>query len=164
MNLSWVYSRVWGLIFYFFFGFVSGKKKKIEASPTIKGKDGFPLILSFLSWRLGLPMLSGAESAVLPVRRGSSPPDNQPSFFHEVVSVEERLSISPAASASDTSCCTSGNMTSTLPSQLTAPEHTPTYLMTRWLESNLSRCYGLRGCKSSVSFYRNFFFFSIASS
>lgn len=142
-----------------FFLFVSGKKKKIEASSTIKGKDGFPLILSFLTWRLGLTLLSGAKSAVLPVGRGSSPPDNQPSFFHELVSVEERLWISPAASASDTSCCTSWNMTSTLPSQLTAPERTPLYLMTGRLQSSLSRRYSPRGCKSSVRSYPCLFFF-----
>lgn len=40
---------------------------------------------------------------------------NQPSFFHEALSVQERLWISPAASASNTSCYTLGNMTTALP-------------------------------------------------
>lgn len=47
--------------------------------------------------------------------RSSSPAGNQPSFFHEAVSVQERLWISPAASASNTSCYTLGNMTTALP-------------------------------------------------
>lgn len=47
--------------------------------------------------------------------RSSSPAGNQPSFFHEAVSVQESLWISPAASASNTSCYTSGNMTTALP-------------------------------------------------
>lgn len=112
-----------------------------------------PVGHSFSLTLLGSARLGGAESAVLPVRRGSSPAGNQASFFHEAVSVEERLWISPAASASDTSCCTSGNMTSALPSQLTAPERTTLYLMTRRLQSDLSRRYGLRGCESSVRFF-----------
>ncbi|CAF99200.1 unnamed protein product, partial [Tetraodon nigroviridis] len=45
----------------------------------------------------------------------SSPAGNQPSFFHEAVSVQETLCISPAASASNTSCYTFGNMTTALP-------------------------------------------------
>lgn len=47
--------------------------------------------------------------------RSSSPAGNQPSFFHEAVSVQESLWISPAASASNTSCYTLGNMTTALP-------------------------------------------------
>lgn len=58
--------------------------------------------------------------------RSSSPAGNQPSFFHEAVSVEESLWISPAASASNTSCYTLGNMTTALPPSslhLNALEH-----------------------------------------
>lgn len=69
-------------------------------------------------------------------RRGSSPAGNQPSFFHEAVSVQERLWISPAASASNTSCYTLGNMTSALPPS-SLHLNTLLYLMTWWVKSDL---------------------------
>lgn len=69
--------------------------------------------------------------------RGSSPAGNQPSFFHEAVSVQESLWISPAASASNTSCYTLGNMTTALPPSslhLNALQHP----VTPWVKSDLS--------------------------
>lgn len=155
MSLSCVCSRVWGLI--------SWQEEEPnrslpdnERKRWISPRPFLPQSATLCHW-LGSAGLGGAESAVLPVWRGSSAAGNQASFFHEAVSVEERLWVSPAASASDTSCCTSGNMTSALPSQLTAPERTTPYLMTRRLQSDLSRRCGLRGCESSVRFF--FFFF-----
>lgn len=74
--------------------------------------------------------------------RRPSPAGNQPSFFHEALSVQERLWISPAASASNTSCYTLGNMTTALPPS-SLHLNTPRYLMTRWVKSDLSRLYGL---------------------
>lgn len=61
--------------------------------------------------------------------RSSSPAGNQPSFFYEAVSVQERLWISPAASASNTSCYTLGNMTTALPPN-SVHLNTLLYLMT----------------------------------
>lgn len=160
MSQRCVCSRVWGPISWTRFRQEAEQNRSLpdnQSKRWISPHPFLPQSAATLSHWLCSARLGGAESAVLPVRLGSSPAGNQASFFHEAVSVEERLWISPAASASDTSCCTSGNMTSALPSQLTAPERTTLYLMTRRLQSDLSRGYGPLGCESSVRFLFYFF-------
>lgn len=123
--------NVWGLIFW----------TLLENSWQWRKKGWIISLLSFLFSLRSSGTCSFAALKCCPVTpegpRSSSPAGNQPSFFHEAVSVQESLWISPAASASNTSCYTLGNMTTALPPSslhLNALQHP----VTPWVKSDLS--------------------------
>lgn len=100
--------NVWDLIFLLIFK----NSKKNSKPPQMVWFSPFMFPWCLQRW-------SSVVTACYPVTLeglcSSSPAGNQPSFFHEALSVQERLWISPAASASNTSCYTLGNMTTALP-------------------------------------------------
>lgn len=108
MRLRWVCLNLWGLIFGTVFW-----NRKLDWQQSKRRISSLPFFLSCPRRRSSAALKRNA--ATLEGPRSSSPAGNQPSFFHEAVSVQERLWISPAAPASNTSCYTLGNMTTALP-------------------------------------------------
>lgn len=89
------------------------RNKKLSWQQSKRWISALPFFLSYPRRCSSAALKSTAVTLEGP--RSSSPAGNQPSFFHEAVSVQERLWISPAAPASNTSCYTLGNMTTALP-------------------------------------------------